>query len=535
MTKLVKETKKKNVEEKDTITILLEYMVTLLFLILVIFLPIYMKEGFYKIGDVKYTLYANVTKLALPVLFGMVILYFICNYKKWNLQRLLKNISLLDCMVIVYLLFVFLSSALSNYHDKIWAGYSGWFMGLYSQISFVCIYFLISRYGQNAMAIIFCLCGTAGYAYLMGILNRFLIDPLGVYEGLQEYYKLQFLSTLGQASWYSAFVCTVLPIGLYFFWSSKKRWVRIVSGIFSFLGFSTLVTQNSDSAYIALLCFMGAFLWFAVEDIWHLQRFFQMAILFLLSVKVMYIGTIIHPENMIGSLDTLSQFLIGSSLTWILLVVCVVIWGCLLLCQKKEIYNQKLMKIIRNLIYLLVGIVIILAIVLLVLGTKGLLPENVMVILRQIPYLYWTDYWGSGRGFTWRFTGNMFKEMSLGKKLFGVGPECYPYYGYEFAAADLNAKWGSNILTNAHNEWLTAVINYGILGGIAYLGIFVSAVAGFAKKAAKSPILIGIIACIFSYGGHNLFCYQTVLCTPFIFMFMGIGEWYARKDSEKLS
>ena len=91
MTKLVKETKKKNVEEKDTITILLEYMVTLLFLILVIFLPIYMKEGFYKIGDVKYTLYANVTKLALPVLFGMVILYFICNYKKWNLQRLLKK------------------------------------------------------------------------------------------------------------------------------------------------------------------------------------------------------------------------------------------------------------------------------------------------------------------------------------------------------------------------------------------------------------------------------------------------------------
>ncbi|MBD5542791.1 MAG: hypothetical protein HDR01_00745 [Lachnospiraceae bacterium] len=533
MTKLVKETKKK-ANEKDTITVLLEYMVALFSFVLVIFLPIYLKEGFYKIGNAKYTLYANITKPVLPILTGMVILYFICNYKKWNVQRVLKNLSLLDYMVIIYLLFVLLSSALSEYPDKIWAGYSGWFMGLYSQISFACIYFLVSRYARNAMAIMFCLCGTAGYVYLMGILNRFLIDPLGVYEGLDEYYKLQFLSTLGQASWYSAFVCTVLPIGLYFFWSSKKRWVRIASGIFSFLGFSTLVTQNSDSAYIALLCFMGAFLWFAVEDIWHLQRFFQLVMLFLLSVKVMYIGTIIRPENMIGSLDTLSQFLIGGSLTWVLLIVCAFIWGILLLCQKKGIYNRKVMKIIRNLIYMVVGIAIVLAVVLLVLGANGLLSENVMVILRQIPYLTWSDYWGSGRGFTWRFTGNMFKNMSLGKKIFGVGPECYSYYGYEFAAADLNAKWGNNILTNAHNEWLTAVINYGVLGGIAYLGIFVSAVAGFAKKAAKSPVLIGIIACIFSYGGHNLFCYQTVLCTPFIFILMGIGEWYARQENEAI-
>lgn len=530
MTKLIKETKKKNVEEKDTITILLEYMVTLLFLILVIFLPIYMKEGFYKIGDVKYTLYANVTKPALPVLFGMVILYFICNYKKWNLRRLLKNISLLDCVVIVYLLFVFLSSALSNYHDKIWAGYSGWFMGLYSQISFVCIYFLVSRYAQNANAILFCLCVTAGYAYLLGVLNRFLVDPLGVYEGLQDFYRLQFLSTLGQSSWYSAFVCTVLPVGLYFFWESKKKWLRIVSGIFSFLGFSTLVTQNSDSAYIALLCFMGVFLWFSTADIWHLQRFFQLVLLFLTAVKTIYVGTKLHTENMIGALDTLSRFLINSRVTWILLIVCAMIWLGLLFCGKKEIYNPKLMRGVRNVLYSMAGILAVLAIVCLVLSAKGILPENISAAVGQIPYLTWSDRWGNGRGFTWRFTGSMFQDMSLGKKLFGVGPECYPYYGYEYAAADLNAVWGNNVLTNAHNEWFTAVINYGMIGGIAYLGIFAAATVRFARKAIKNPIVIAMIACILSYVGHNVFCYQTVLCTPFIFMIMGIGEWYARKS-----
>lgn len=110
MTKLVKETKNKITDEKDTITLLLEYMVTFFSLVLVIFLPVYLKEGFYKIGDVKYTLYANITKLALPVLMGMIVLYFICNFKKWNVQRVLKNLSMLDYMVIGYMLFVLLSS-----------------------------------------------------------------------------------------------------------------------------------------------------------------------------------------------------------------------------------------------------------------------------------------------------------------------------------------------------------------------------------------------------------------------------------------
>lgn len=530
MTKLVKERNKNRVDEKDTITLLIEYMVTFFALALVILLPIYLENGYYKIGDVKYSLYENITKVGLPILGVMVILYFICNYKKWNVQRILENLSALDYAVIAYLICALISSALSDYPDKVWNGYSGWFMGLYSQISFVCIYFFLSRYAENAKAILFCLCFTAGYVYLLGILNRFLIDPLGVYEGLEEFYKLQFLSTLGQSSWYSAYVCTVLPIGLYFFWGSEKRWVRIVSGIFAFLGFCTLVTQNSDSAYIALLCFMGVFLWFSVENIWRLQRFFQLVIIFFVATKTMYMCAKIRHENMIGSLDTLSQFLINNNFVWLMLILSIVIWGILLFFEKKDVYNPKIVKIIRNTVFICILSVTSTGVISLVLDSKNLLPENVKVFTSQIPYLTWSDIWGNGRGFTWRFTGSMFGDMNLKDKMFGVGPECYPYYGYEYSAADLNAQWGNNVLTNAHNEWFTAVVNYGILGGIAYIGIFFTSVVRLGKKVVKTPIAIGIIACVLSYVGHNIFCYQTVLCTPFIFMIMGIGEWYSRKE-----
>ena len=52
MTKLVKERNKKQVEEKDTITLLIEYAVTFFAIALVILLPIYLENGYYKVGDV---------------------------------------------------------------------------------------------------------------------------------------------------------------------------------------------------------------------------------------------------------------------------------------------------------------------------------------------------------------------------------------------------------------------------------------------------------------------------------------------------
>lgn len=519
------------IKNKIAITMWIEYMVTVFSLLLVVLLPVYLQNGFFDVDNAKYAIYSNITKRLLPVLFGMVILCFIFNYRQWNVPKILKNISVLDSVMIVYLLCVLLSSALSRYHDKIWAGYPGWFMGLYSQLSFVCIYFLLSRYAENAKTILFFLCGTTGCVCLLGVLNRFLIDPLGVYIGLSDINRLLFLSTLGQATWYSSFVCTVFPIGLYFFWDSKKRWVRISGGIFSFLGFSSLVTQNSDSAYIALLCFMGVFFLFSVADIWHLQRFMQLVILFLSAVKGIYAGTKILQVNMIGSLDTLSLFLINGNFVWGLLIIAIGIWGLLLWCQKRELYHAELMKKIRNVLYIILGVLIAAAVAEVVLQAKGKIPERIASLLSQIPYLTWSDDWGNGRGFIWRLSGNMFNNMNIWEKLFGVGPDCYYYYAYDFAPDELSAVWGSIAVTNAHNEWFTAVINYGIFGGIAYLGIFASAAAGYAKKAARSPILIGILACVLSYVGHNLFCYQTVLCTPFIFLLMGIGEWYRRQEN----
>ena len=121
------------------------------------------------------------------------------------------------------------------------------------------------------------------------------------------------------------------------------------------------------------------------------------------------------------------------------------------------------------------------------------------------------------------------------RKIFGCGPDGYSLYVQNFFREELAAKWGSSeILACAHNEWLNAVINYGIYGAAAYIGIFITAIVNFAKEQVKQPVMAGMIACVVSYMCHNFFCYQQVCCTPFIFLIMGAGMYLVRKSGREV-
>ncbi len=131
------------------------------------------------------------------------------------------------------------------------------------------------------------------------------------------------------------------------------------------------------------------------------------------------------------------------------------------------------------------------------------------------------------------FGAKVFMEASPVNKLFGVGPDCFSSYTAANYPEEVRLLWGGLTLTNVHNEWFNIIINAGLLGGAAYIGIFVSAFLRFVKRRGKNLLLTGIAASIISYIAYNFFCYQQVLCTPFIFMLMGIGEYFVREERDK--
>ena len=109
-------------------------------------------------------------------------------------------------------------------------------------------------------------------------------------------------------------------------------------------------------------------------------------------------------------------------------------------------------------------------------------------------------------------------------KLFGCGPDALMWYSSEFHHAEVQAVWGSTILTNVHNEWLNMLINYGVFGAITYSSIFITCIVRTVKYWKSKPLLLAFGASVIAYMGHNFFCFQQVVCTSLIFIVIAMAE-----------
>ena len=506
----------------------LEYLTVFLASLLVLILPLALKEGYYKVGDFKFQIYFYLMNGGMAVLLPLWLVWLVMGIRDFKISLFLKELSATDRIVLLYLLATLLSFFMNPAYMKAnFMGYSGWFMGLYAQLTFGFLYFFISRFAKDYRIVLVLLAGSSVIAYVFGILHRLLIDPLHTYDGLDPYYYI-FLSTLGQPTWYSSFLCTFLPFGMGLYLITEKKLWRILSALFCITGFTTLVSQNSDSAYLAMAAALLILLYHAVESADRVCRLLEILVFLLLSGKLMALLWYLHP-NEYRKLDQFSDLLIYHKATWLILGLLVLLWVVFFVLGRKQRYHRPAMVILRNILYILVALSVIVIVATLVLGAKGRFSQETMEKLSRVSYLVWSDSWGMSRGFTWRVTWQMIREFALPVLLLGVGPDGFARYGYEHYNELIRSKWGDIALVNAHNEWLNMVVNGGIIGALLYAGIFLSLLHRLLREARKNPYLICFAACIGGYMGHNLTCYQQICCTPFIFLIMGCGEWELRR------
>ena len=507
------------------------HLLTVMAVILCIALSFYAKDGYHKIGDAKFTAYRSIMMIGCIIMLTVTVFYYIF----WLKENKKMSFSATDGCVLAYLIITGISVVSGGFYgDALW-GYSGWNMGLLSQISFALLYLFLSRFGKYYRLILTVLCAAAFVVYVIGILHRLLIDPIGFYDDLTYNQKAQFLSTLGQNTWYGSFLSVTLPVGVgVFLYTDKMGW-RILGGIFMTCGFCTLVTQNSDSAYFGLAGALLLFFMISAKNRETMCRFMGVLTLLFASGKVMYYLMQIHPNPELQA-DFVTRLMWISPVTWVLLAVCLFATSLLYVMGRRErflSYPTDRMLWLARIVPVAAVLIIASTVLLIVLQTQRVLPEAVYNKLEKISYFNWDDAWGNGRGRIWRFSTKMFSEAGIGHKLFGVGPDCFHSYVAACYSEEEALLWGNKQLTNAHNEWLNMLINGGILGLIAYLGIYVTAVYRFFRVRRQNIMFAGIAAACVSYMCYNFFCYQQVLCTPFIFLLIGIGEYIFRELPEK--
>ena len=186
--------------------------------------PLYYHNKYYDMGPAKFSFFWTATLLFVAVSLIVLIFFILTRENTPDLKAAARKVSLLDLFVLAYMVSLLISFAFSDYKAAGIKGSGGWHMGLYPQLFFIAVYFLLSRFLKFRKVYLWALGVSSFLVFLLGVLNRFNVDLLGFYSGLAERYKVLFLSTLGQATWYSSFLCTVLPIAMFFYSYGRRSW-----------------------------------------------------------------------------------------------------------------------------------------------------------------------------------------------------------------------------------------------------------------------------------------------------------------------
>lgn len=534
---------KQKQKNKQTSIDITSSVISLYLFVMLGFFPLFYKYQYADMGDEKYKIFLYSSGICVVVFF----LCFICE-KVYLLQKdryliekqklgtdINNKITMLDKAVIIYFICTTISFLCSSFKEKGFWGAAGWNMGLLSQFLFIAIYFLIAKGWKYQKWAVWLLMASSAIVFLVAVFHRFDVDLLNIYGNLDLKYKVLFLSTMGQSSWYSSFLCTVFPVGLYLFFISENKKIRRIAGIYSVIAMCSLVTQNTDSAFMALFAVMMVLFYLSFEN--KKKNFLEVILLVLGSFCFMGVCQRMFPDRVIP-LDAMSLFMSQSIAIWILLIAAIIYYG--LLCyrskkiteqgnagnRKEEGTKDKRINRLPFWVFLgIIGVGITVIIVFIVLNSNGFLLEK-FGFQSTNNYLLFDTQWGNGRGFSWQFAVTSFAEFSFFHKLIGVGPDCFSAYisSVPQYLEQMRAFWGDLVLTNAHNEYLTKLYNIGIIGLLSYVCMMVTAVRTFLKHRYENPFLPAFALCIISYMVHNIFCYEQVCCTPFFYILMGIGS-----------
>ena len=515
---------------------LCDIVISVYMIVILMVLPLYNK-GYARIGTEKETFFLKTmtygAKTLLPVFLLWLLFRLVTAVQKKELPKftewpagLWKNLSVTDRFAVFYGIAVLVSYLFTNYREEALWGTASWRMGMWTQLGAVIVYFMISRMWQWKSWIPALVLPVSAVVFSLGYVNKFGLLPVD-----PEYVTPSFISTIGNINWYCGYLVTILFGGVYLLWRMEEMtWKKLLLMAYVTIGFASLATQGSSSGIVTFAVAMFVLFGMSVRDSGRMEVFWQEMTMFsaaCLITCVLRRLNIFSRELILEGITDLLTFSIAGIFMTILSGI-ILYW--IHRTRVRRSYPEKLLHRIYCGIAIAVPVMILLVLLLTLINTVtgGALTPGI-TDPEVTKWLTFNVSWGSARGGTWAAGARCFWEADFLHKIFGVGPDClYAFLSNEGSVGlqtMVNDRFGGNRLTNAHNEWLTTLINLGALGTTAYAAVFLTALRKYRRNSMAIMLL-------FTYGMHSLISFQQVLNTPFFFLLLGVCEAEQRMNQQ---
>lgn len=488
---------------------------------------------------------------------------------KTGCQNFWQSITGTELFAVCYIAALCISYLLTDYPEFAKMGADGWNMGFWPQILFLFFFLLLERTltPRLAKAGIGLMLSASTVVFLLGLLNRYGVNPLHM-----ESSGPGFISTIGNINWYCGYWSVLFPVccGIFLFREKvlpgsrsahtgalQQRtpasvlydFLPVLSGIAVVIGFATGVSQGSDSGLLVLAAITLILGCFAGKEKEDLRHFIELLLLFCVSLTGLFALQHLFPER--NKYQT-AGYLFLTGKPWGL------IFGVLLLClyfflfirkkncangRTKTVENYRDNKLTgtadRGIVWtyrawqILTGLsaaALVLYIGLLIFNTThpGVIPA-----LDGNALFTFNTSWGSSRGATWSIGIHTFLAQNFGHRLFGVGPDSMAAYLYQSdnstLLAEVRATFGDKRLTNAHGEWITVLVNTGLMGLLSFAAMIISAVGTLFSRKQKTLVKACGLA-VLCYTLHNIFSFEQMMNISQMYLVMGIGMAVAEKE-----
>ncbi len=346
------------------------------------------------------------------------------------------------------------------------------------------------------------------YGELVAVLQHMGADFMKYREGiLPKLYDI-YISTFGNINIYASFLAMCLPVFAALHIFSKSKVCIMISAIVLILGGNSLMAANSDSGFLGVFAALVMLFFIAVSDK-RITGYIRTVFLIFCGILVQAVlnRIILDYDNkrggVAGFLDKL-PVTIGIFSALVLIMVSAAF-------AQNKLKEKKLCADGKRLAGFLARIMgIVLALFLITGKMTGLSIFNI-------------DYrWGTYRGMIWHISLELFQRASGVHRLFGYGNETLgilakaDYY-------DIMINNTKRVYDNAHNELLQYLVTIGIIGLVAYIGLFVCCFVYIFKNAGKNAMAYACLAAMTGYFIQSLINVNQPITTPFLFIFMAMG------------